>query len=83
MFLLRDYFSIWHLDRAGEESTEEYRPSDLMRLIGTGELHPTDWVRHVRTHRYALVGEVLYAQRLIDRETFDSWVPKPTGVESA
>lgn len=75
--LLRDLFSQWRLDIAGEEDGN-YTPAQLLELVQDDLLEPKAWVRHRFTRRFALVGEVLYENGLISQATFDIWVPKPS-----
>lgn len=48
-------------------------------MLDRGEVSPVTWLRHVWTRRYALVGEVLYLNRLATDAEFEAWFPTPTG----
>lgn len=77
-FGIRDWFSQWSIDRAGVEEGR-YRPSDLRQMLDRGEIDAHMWLRHFLTRRYALVGEVLYANGHASDLEFESWFPKPLG----
>lgn len=48
-------------------------------MLDMGEVMPYTWLRHVWTRRYALVGEVLYANGLASESEFEAWFPLPRG----
>ncbi|MBI5707920.1 MAG: hypothetical protein HZC36_13125 [Armatimonadetes bacterium] len=73
-FMIRDWWSQWAVDRAGEE-TGRHRPLELRTMLGTGEITPNTWLRHIWTRRYALAGEVLFMNDLASEEEFEKWFP--------
>lgn len=77
-FGLRSRWSRWAIDRAGIESGN-YGPHDLRAMLDKGEVTPYTWLRHAWTRRYALVGEVLYANGLASQSEFEVWFPLPSG----
>jgi hypothetical protein len=81
-FLLKGKLDQWCIDRAGALECS-FSPYTLMGMVESGVLTPKMWLRHRITGRFALVAEVLYANRLIDDATFDAWLPKPYTLISA
>jgi hypothetical protein len=77
-FGLRSRWSRWAIDRAGVESGN-YSPRALRAMLDRGEITPHTWLRHVWTRRYALVGEVLFANGLASELEFEAWFPLPSG----
>lgn len=75
--LVRDWFGVWAIDRAGVESGK-YRHKELRRLLDSGEVTPHTWVRHVWTRRFALLGEVLFANGHATPDEYEGWFPMPS-----
>ncbi len=74
VFLLRDWWSIWAVDRVGVE-TGRHSVSELRDLLDRGEIGPKTWLRHAWTRKFALAGEVLYCHQLATAEEFEAWFP--------
>ncbi len=73
-FLLRDSRAEWLIDEAGELIGPCGLP-ELLTLLEEGRLSGRQWLRHARTTRFALLGEVLFAQGLISKERFEEILP--------
>lgn len=73
---IRDWWGVYAIDRAGVESGA-YRTYDVWLMYKRGELGPNEWLRHVRTRKYALVGEVLHANGFATDAEFELWFPEP------
>lgn len=64
------------MDRAGVE-TGRYRVDELRAMLERGEIGAHSWLRHFLTRRFALVGEVLYANGRATDDEFEAWFPAP------
>lgn len=73
-FLLRDFWSVWAIDRAGVQSGR-HRVSELREMLDKGQITPKTWLRNIWTGRFALAGEVLFSNKLASYEEFDHWFP--------
>ncbi len=76
LFGLNDWWSQWAIDRAGVESGR-HRVRHLRDMLDRGEITPKTWLRHVWTRKFALVGQVLFLNRLATEEEFETWFPNP------
>lgn len=75
-FGVRDWWSQWSIDRAGIESGC-HKVQEVREMVDRGQIDPHHWLRHFWTRRYALVGEVLYANDLASDEEYAAWFPNP------
>lgn len=72
---IRDRWGQWAIDRAGIE-TGRYCIADLRDMLDRGEVGPKNWLRHIWTRRFSLVGETLYGNGLASDEEFERWFPE-------
>ncbi|MEQ1824141.1 MAG: hypothetical protein ABL949_16650 [Fimbriimonadaceae bacterium] len=72
---VRDRWGLWAVDRAGLESGR-HRIAELRDMLDGGEVGPKNWLRHVWTRRFSLVGETLYGNGFATEEEFEQWFPE-------
>ncbi|MBS1706131.1 MAG: hypothetical protein JST40_09675 [Armatimonadetes bacterium] len=74
-FGIKGLWDRWMLDRDPE--IRSFTAAQLHEMVLHDQLNTHAFVRHAWTGRFALVAEVLLANRLISQKEFDLWVPKP------
>ena len=74
MWLFKDLHSRWRLDSMPDDF-RSFTAMELHRLVYEGAVRPRAFVRNTFSRRFALVAEVLLANRLISEEKFEEWVP--------
>ncbi|MBL8065271.1 MAG: hypothetical protein JNM34_05370 [Chthonomonadaceae bacterium] len=77
LHLIRDWFGRWTIDRNGVESGS-YTARELRAKLDSSEISSHTWIRHLRTKRYSLAGEILMTHGLATQDEYETWYPPKT-----